>query len=108
MRRKHRLTKAEKEVISFWICKKLKRRFYQICEDQCLVKERILSQIVSDFCEGLIYALPKLKPLNRGKLVHYKDDDGKWIYLTPDEFLERVERKNRFSTKGEDMDGKNE
>lgn len=101
MRRKRRLTKEEKGVMSFWLPVKLKDRFHHACEKCKFVKEHILGQLIQDFCDGVIYDLPQFKPVSRKALVHYKGEDGKWIYITGEEFIERVAKKTPGGVPGD-------
>ncbi len=93
--KKHNFGKEGQAILNWWPPKELKERFQKTCDELLIGYGDILTKLVKDFCDGKIYDLPSWEPIDKTKLVHYKDDDGRWIYITPQEFFERLEQKNQ-------------
>jgi len=80
-------------LVNFWIPTELSNRFETIRKKCGIGKSDLAARLIKDFCDGNIYDLPSWKPIDRKKLIHYKDDNGKWIYVTSEEFIDRVDKK---------------
>ncbi len=91
--KKHNFGKEGYHIINFWVTNELRERFHKTCKKCYIGYADILSRLIIDFCDGKIYDLPSWEPIDKSKMVYYKDENGEWIYITPQDFIERIDKK---------------